>query len=321
MLGTEEAHLAALAAHAGIEVPSVTAPNHHHVILDGRRFHYVEWGARGRPPILFLHGGNQSARTWDLICLALSQRFHAIALDQRGHGDSEWSYEGDYAPESQAKDIERLADHLDWSWFVLVGMSMGCLNALHYAVEHCDRLAGLVAVDAGPFVETKAGFDIARFVQANTSHASFEAFVGAAAQFNTRRKPEFLRNSLHHTVREMADGTWTWRSDRRHKTDVARLVDIAQALAPRLPAITCPTLVVKGAESNVMTSENFERFVNALSRGRGVVIPDSGHAVQGDNPRGLLAALTPFFNSLDAPFRRGDARDGTDADAAITVPS
>lgn len=302
----DHAHLAALAQRAGIDTPAATAPLHHHVILDGRRFHYVEWGARGRPPILFLHGGNQSARTWDLICLALSHRFHAIALDQRGHGDSEWSYEGDYAPASQAKDIARLADHLDWSWFVLVGMSMGCLNALHYAVEHCERLAGLVAVDAGPFVETKAGQDIARFVQANKRHESFEAFVQAAVQFNPRRKPEFLRHSLHHTVREMSDGTWAWRSDRRDEFDVRRTIDIAARIAPVLDRITCPTLVVKGAESNVMTQANFERFVKALPRGQGVVIPEAGHTVQGDNPRALVGALLSFLDGLGAPFG-GDA--------------
>ena len=89
------AHLATLAEHCGIAIEKPSAPSRHHVILGERRFHYVAWGRRGCPPILFLHGGNQSARRWDLICLALSARFHCVALDQRGHGESEGSYEED----------------------------------------------------------------------------------------------------------------------------------------------------------------------------------------------------------------------------------
>lgn len=298
----DAAHLAALARHAGISVEAPAIPSHHHVVLGGRRFHYLEWGARGSAPILFLHGGNQSARTWDLICLALSRRFHCVALDQRGHGDSEWSYEGDYAPKSQAVDVARLADHLDWSWFVIVGMSMGCLNGMHYAVEHCSRLAGFVAVDAGPYLEAEPAGAIVRFVQGNKTQPSFDHFVHAALQFNPRRKEEFLRRSLHHTVREMADGTWAWKSDRRQEFRTGRQIELAAGLASRLHRIVCPTLVVKGADSRIMTNENFERFVSALPDGRGVVIPNAGHTVQGDNPRALLEALDSFFDTLPAPF-------------------
>src|SRR5262245_49859397 len=55
------------------------------------RFHYLDWGTRGRPPMVFLHGGGLNVHTWDLVCAALKPERHCIALDQRGHGDSEWS--------------------------------------------------------------------------------------------------------------------------------------------------------------------------------------------------------------------------------------
>jgi esterase len=302
----DESHLARLAQRVGV----VAAPphTHHHIVLEGRRFHYVEWGSRGNPPILFLHGGNQSARTWDVICMALADRFHCIALDARGHGDSEWSYEGDYAPASQARDVERFAQRLGWSWFALVGMSMGGLTALHYAAQHCGRLAGLVAVDVGPFLEMQGGVEITRFVEANKSHGAFEDFVTAAMRFNPRREVEFLRHSLHHTVREMADGSWMWRSDRRHAFNVEQMIAIAATLEHELPRIACPVLVVKGAESPILSGDRFQRFVAALPDGRGAVVENAGHTVQGDNPRGLIAALNTFFAALPPPF--GARRSG-----------
>ena len=302
-------HLAAIAQRAGLDTRAVAGPEHHNVILNSRRFHYVEWGEPSRPPILFLHGGNQSARTWDVVCLALKDRFRCIALDQRGHGDSEWSYEQDYAPASQAADIKALSDKLGLSWFVIVGMSMGCLTGLHYASAHCGTLAGFVAVDAGPYVQTTGAEEIRRFVEDNTVHASFEDFVRVATGFNPRREAQFLRYSLHHTVRQLADGSWTWRADRRRSLTLPQMIQMASVLEHALKEIVCPVLVMRGGESPVLSAEDFERFVGGLPRGRGVVVPNAGHTVQGDNPRALIAALEEFLASLPPPF-------GSDPNAA-----
>src|SRR5262245_1878470 len=86
------AHHRSAAELAGLEIPEFVAPEHHDVVLGGLRLHYLDWGTAGHPPALFLHGGGQTARTWDLCCLALRPELRCIALDQRGHGDSEWSY-------------------------------------------------------------------------------------------------------------------------------------------------------------------------------------------------------------------------------------
>ncbi len=293
-----DAHLRRVAALAGLGEDRVTLPGHSHVILGERRFHYVAWGAPDAPPILFLHGGNQSARTWDVVCLALSRRFHCIALDQRGHGESEWSYEFDYTPEAHAGDVERLVEHLGWQKFVIVGMSMGCLNAMQYAATRTKTMAGFVAVDAGPYIERAGGAEIIDFVQENRTHRTIDEFVDAAVRFNPRRKPELLRHSLRHTVRRMADGSFAWRADRRHEVkleDIERWLESARDFLPR---ITCPTLVVKGAESKVFSTEGMLRFARELPDGRSVVIPDAGHTVQGDNPKALIAALEAFLATL-----------------------
>src|SRR5207249_11254917 len=107
-------------------------------------------GTRAPPPVLFLHGGGLNVRTWDLVGAALKIERHCLALDQRGHGDSEWSPEMDYATESHVADLDAFVDHLGLDRFVLVGMSLGGANALAWAGAHSRRLAALVLVDVRP---------------------------------------------------------------------------------------------------------------------------------------------------------------------------
>ena len=92
-------------AIAGLNPPTVTLPEDREIIVGNMRFHYLDWGGNGYP-LLFLHGGGLTAHTWDVMAVNLRDRFRCIALDQRGHGDSEWSPTIDYGVETQVKDVE-----------------------------------------------------------------------------------------------------------------------------------------------------------------------------------------------------------------------
>src|SRR5919108_6028446 len=100
-------HLATTAVRAGFSFSDseVVLPQSREFHLGRMRFHYLDWGNRHLPTIVFLHGGGLNAHTWDLVCLALRGDYHCLALDQRGHGDSEWSPVGDYSLPSQVRDI------------------------------------------------------------------------------------------------------------------------------------------------------------------------------------------------------------------------
>lgn len=287
-------HLSMVASKAGVNL-KVELPTHHHVLLSNRRFHYVEWGKAENPPLLFLHGGNQSARTWDIVCLALSQQFHCIALDQRGHGDSEWSYEGQYSPEDHSADIKDLVSHLGWEGFGLIGMSMGGMHAITYAAHYWQKLTALVCVDVGPFVQMNKSKELISFVERNGVPQSFDDFVQAALAHNPRRKEELLRHSLTHTTRKLADGTWTWKADRRKKLDLVEMQRHLDKLADDCRHIQCPTLVVRGEKSPTFSREDADRFVDLLVDGSHVTVPDTGHTIQGDNPKGLIDVLEKFL--------------------------
>ena len=259
--------------------------------------HYLDWGSKGKQPILFLHGGALTAHTWDLCCLALRDDFHCIALDQRGHGDTDWAPDGDYSIAAQVGDIRGFIDKIGLDNFVLVGMSMGAINALAYAVNHSDRLSHLVIIDAGPEMRRPGSSRIRDFVNDVADAVSIEAIIERALQFNPRRDPNILRRSLMHNLRQQADGSWRWKYDRSRFQRLNQETHLAERarLADGLAAIACPTLVVRGGESDVFHDEDAERLAARLPNSRWVKIPRAGHTVQGDNPKGLVAELRGFL--------------------------
>ncbi len=233
------------------------------------------------------------------MCLALRRERHCIALDQRGHGESEWSPAMDYSTESHVGDIEAFVDALGLDRFVLVGMSLGGVNGLAWAGRHSHRLAGLVLVDVGPEIRSEGVRKIAAFTSEATPLDSVEQFVERALAFNPRRNRELLRRSLLHNLRPMPDGRWMWKYDQRHRGKVdpdayARRRDL---LWSAVEGVQCPALVVRGAQSDVFHDEDAERLAARFQDGRWVRIEGAGHTVQGDNPAGLLVPLREFLDT------------------------
>jgi esterase len=293
-------HLELSAATARIELPELVLPEERHLVLRRMRFHYLDWGTAGLPPVLFLHGGGLNAHTWDLVCLALRRERHAVALDQRGHGESEWSPAMDYSTESHVGDLDAFVDALGLERFVLVGMSLGGVNALAWAGRHSRRLAGLVLVDVGPEIRTEGVRKIAAFTSEATPLDSVEQFVERAMAFNPRRNRELLRRSLLHNLRPMPDGRWMWKYDQRHrgKVDPDAQARRRELLWSAVDGVDCPTLVVRGAQSDVFHDEDAERLAARFRNGRWVRIEGAGHTVQGDNPADLLVSLRAFLDEV-----------------------
>jgi pimeloyl-ACP methyl ester carboxylesterase len=301
-------HLRVAADVAGVAVADLSLPDDRHFVGRGLRLHYLDWGRAGRHPVLFLHGGLLTAHTWDLVCAPLRGTYHCLALDQRGHGDSEWSAGLDYGAAAYLGDIEAWVERLELDRFVLVGQSLGALNALRYAQANGDRLAGLVVVDLGFSSPGSAGARRIRdFAMLPAELGSVDAFVDRAVAFNPLRHPQLLRRSLRHNLRCLPNGRWTWKYDRRHLADtLARMPGYLDEVRSRLSDVGCPALVVRGALSDVVTASDSAALVAALPRGRFAEVGAAGHTVQGDNPRALLEVLRRFLGDVcrrDAPGR------------------
>jgi pimeloyl-ACP methyl ester carboxylesterase len=282
----------------GLKPATMSLPEDRHVIIGSMRFHYLDWGGSGQA-LLFLHGGGLNAHTWDMVCAMLRDRYRCIALDQRGHGDSEWSPVVDYGVESQARDVEGFIQQMRLERPVLVGQSMGGLNSLAYAAQHSKEMKGLVVVDVGPEINP-AGTQRIREFASTPELESPEAFLERAVKFNPLRNPAVLKRSLHYNLRQTPAGKWALKHDQRRASEEAGRLAAAQRerLAQQIPQISCPVLIVRGALSDVLTDAAAEKFARSLRQGRWVKVEKAGHNLQGDNPAGLLEVLESFLKEL-----------------------
>jgi len=267
------------------------------VVARHQRFHFLEWGAPSLPNLLLLHGGNQSAHSWDLVSLHLADRFHVIALDQRGHGDSEWARDADYSSHAMAADASSVLSELNVDSVTVVGHSMGGMNTLRLAIEQPDLLERLVLVDIGPELSEAGTKSIRNFVTENREFEDLEDFIQNVQKYDPYRSREHIERTVKYNLLQRADGRFVSKRDhgprlattqgQREQSDRFSINDTAQ--------ISQPTLIIRGSDSNVLSAEAAERFVQALPNGELKTVPNSGHNVHGQNTSGFLDALLPFL--------------------------
>lgn len=293
-------HLALAAQIADLEEYELAVPEEGSYRSEGLRLAFLDWGAVARRPIIFLHGGCLTARTWDMVCLALREDNRCVALDQRGHGKSSWSPDGDYGAPAHVRDLDRLLEHLEIERPVLIGQSLGGLNALAYAARFPDKVGGLVVIDTGPGVSRRGTAPIVDFVSQPAALDSIDDFVDRAMNFNSRRDRRLLRLSLSHNLRVLPNGKLTWKWDPELLSP--KSFELLTAQIPRMRGdaalVECLALVIRGAESKVLSRAAAVELAEMMPHGRWAEVPGAAHNVQGDNPRGLAEVLRPFLDRL-----------------------
>ncbi len=258
------------------------------------RFHYLDWGSEGRLPFVLLHGGAQTAHSWDDFAPVAREEYHVYALDQRGHGDSDWAPDGDYSRQTQCEDVAAFVSALQLSPFILAGLSMGGINAITYAARYPDTVHALIIVDVGPEINTQGRENIQNFTRIEELD-SFEAFVERAHQFNSRRSVDNLRQRLSYNLRQQPNGKWTWKFDQQRLGAGGRSGSGPEGLWEDVRKIRCPTLIIRGGESDILTPEAAQRLQTAIPQSRLAVVPRAGHSVMGDNPAGFAATVLEFL--------------------------
>jgi pimeloyl-ACP methyl ester carboxylesterase len=282
---------------AGILFTAEVGPEDHYVEANGMRLHYLDWGNRTKPQMLLLHGGAQSAHSWDFFALALRDHFHIVALDQRGHGDSDWSEAGDYDTVFHVADIQAFTEAIGYHSFILMGLSMGGRNAYSFAAKYSDKVERLIIVDVGPDVEAEGRRHIREFLEGTETFESFDWLVERVRRFNPRRPEAQIRGSLVNNLKQLEDGRWTWKHDRRRGIRRDRGGEMNEAAWVELAQVKAPTLIVRGAESNILSVQTAMKMRDTLADSRLVEVPQAGHLVQGDNPVAFERVVRAFLGA------------------------
>jgi esterase len=290
----EFASLLESAADLGIPHDASVRYVSRHAVVRGMRFHFTEWGDPDAPPVLLLHGGNQSSHSWDLVSLHLSDRYHVYALDQRGHGDTEWSRELDYSMEAMAADaLAFIADQgLDRP--IIFGHSMGGRVTMQAVLQDPAVARALVLVDVGPELSAKGTKVIGEFISHNIEFDDLDVFLENVARYDKFRTREHIARTVKYNLLVRADGKYVSKVDHRRVPGTMSHITLDS-----VAAIDCPVLLVRGGESDVLPADAAERFVAALPAGRLATVDHVGHNVHGGNTPGFLDTIGPFLSALD----------------------
>jgi pimeloyl-ACP methyl ester carboxylesterase len=276
------------------------------------RLHYLDWGNADAPALIFLHGGRDQSRSWDRIAAPMRHSWHILTPDLRGHGDSEWSSEGQYPLECFVYDLASLIDQLALASVYLVGHSLGGNIVLRYAGLYPDRVRRVVAIEGlGPSPQVHAeeqGVPIALRLREWIGEQRRLAAPGARKRYATSeaalermqlRHPRLSHDQASHLTQtgliRNEDGTYSWKFDDYMKS--RSTVDLTAAELHTLwNSVECPVSLIYGAESWASSPEQDGRaqyFRNATV----AVVPGAGHWVQHDQPAQFLKLLHEFLQT------------------------
>lgn len=262
------------------------------VTVNGLKIHYLDWGSPDNPPFLMLHGIGRVAHSFDHIAPRFAASYHVIAIDMRGHGDSDWSPDAAYLVEDYVKDIEGLADQLKLRNMVLLGNSTGGRVVQVYAGLHPDRVAKLVVEDVGPERTNEIASGFARRVEQEANGWSSEDELFASLKrTNARVSDDLLRNYAHFGTRKREDGRIVWKRDPNLSKGF-----IPTELWRFVREIKAPTIYILGGASNIVPPETQAELKKTLPDVQIVTMPGLGHYPHQESPAEFMAIVQKFLS-------------------------
>lgn len=265
------------------------------VVVDGVRLHVLEWGRVDAPPVLVLHGFTGHARQAELTARVLADRYRVVALDQRGHGDSDPA--DIYGAVPMAADVVAVLDALGIERCALVGHSLGGIVGACAVALHPERFTHLVLGDIGPEPAPEGVARIRGNVAERAEFTSVDDAVEAQMALNPTADPAAMRHRVEHNLIPAADGLLTWKYDPALRDGTARYENYASDEQwAFLAAIPVPVLILRGERSDILSVHIAERMLAANPRASLVTIPGSGHSIATDAPEAVATAIDDFLS-------------------------
>ena len=279
-------------------MPTAHTPQDKYLDVGGLRLHYLDWGNPDAQPLVLLHGFTGHAHTWDTFAAAMCARFHVLALDQRGHGDSGWAKDGAYTADDHAADIYAWHTQLGLGPVLLVGLSMGGRNAMAYTAQHPETVKKLVIVDIGPDINPRGAARVSRMAAAAPEEFNVpEEAVDYLKQTLTHPSEAALRHRVAHGLKQLPNGTYTWKYDKALRDQRRQGTTPQVNLWPAVQQINLPTLILRGADSDIFTTETAQRMQTCIPGSQFVEIPRAGHSIPADAPEAFEQAMRAFIDT------------------------
>jgi pimeloyl-ACP methyl ester carboxylesterase len=288
-------------------MPDIIGPTSHFFYSQRLKLHYVDWGNHDKPLAILVHGGRDHARSWDFVALALRERFHIVAPDLRGHGDSDWSIGGAYSITDHVLDLGQLMNALEPTGPVtLIGHSLGAGVVLQRAGVFPAAVKAMVAIEGlGPpgamLRETPAYERMESWVsdmralaqRKPREYATIEQAMARMREANPHLSEEMARHLTIYSVRRNENGTLSWKYDNYTRATSPYLFNLKDAMEI-WSRIRCPTLLVRGDSSWAGDWERDGRL-DAFRSAELVTIKQAGHWVHHDQLAEFLVVVKRFL--------------------------
>jgi len=276
-----------------VEKGDFLAANAHsqYIMVNGLRLHYLEWNVKKEPVMLLLHGTGDDAHIWQDFASFAANHFKILALDQRGHGKSDWARPASYSCKDYVGDIDAVIKGLKLTKIILIGHSMGALHATSFAAEHPELISYLVHVDINPKPpEWNRDYLHGLFDTLPHTYSCVEDFSKILRKASPYAAEKILFNLADNALKKKQNSKFYRRCDLEvfHHFDQYNLDSILQK-------ISCPTLIVRGTESRVMGYEAALEMEKKISSSRLVEIPYATHSVLTDAPDKFQKAVEKFL--------------------------
>jgi len=268
-----------------------TPPIDHSITVNGLGIHYLDWGIAGKQPLILLHGIARVAHNFDHLAPHFSGRFHVIAVDMRGHGDSGWDESGAYLVEDYVKDVESLIDELGLRNVVLWGNSTGGRVAQYIAGTRPELVSAVIVEDVGPerpasISNRRAG----RMAEEEKGWASAEELLAKVKSDAALVSDRVLQNFVTYGSRRRDDGRIVWKRD----------PGILKGFVPtelwtQVRNIQCPALYVFGGASTIVPPDTQAQLRDALPQAEFVTMPNLGHYPSDEEPEAFLTTVDGFL--------------------------
>lgn len=284
-------------------------PTSHTFFSQRLRLHYVDWGNPTAPPLLMVHGGRDHCRNWDWLAERLRDRWHIIAPDLRGHGDSQWSSEGSYRMDNYVYDLAQLIHQQQLAPVTIIAHSLGGNIATRFTGLYPDKVRKLVNIEGlGPAPEIRAQIEaqdtsdrLRKWIEDTRKaagrpprrYATIEAAYARMKEENGFLSDEQARHLTIHGASRNEDGTWSWKFD--NYLNVWAPTDLPYADQVRLwEAITCPVLLLYGADSFASNPEKDGRAAHFRTN-RVTEYANAGHWLHHDQFDRFIADVRAFL--------------------------